>query len=115
MKKFLKLLGFVTVAGAAVAGLWYFLDNTREYDDDDFEEEDDDEEDAEEEVKEERAYVSLDPVAEEENKSALEKAVTSAVKETIAKAEETADGVGVVKEEAEKKVSGFEFKSLEEE
>lgn len=112
MKKFGKLLAFVTVAGAAVAGLWYFLDNTKVYEEDDFEDEDADDEVKEEE---ERAYVSLDPVVADEDKAALEKAVTSAVKESIAKAEETADGVGVVKEDVEKKVSGFEFKSLEDE
>lgn len=112
MKKFGKLLAFITVAGAAVAGLWYFLDNTKVYDDDFEDDEDDDDEEADDE---ERSYVSLDPVVTSEDKAALEKAVTSAVKDTIAKAEETAEGVGVVKEEADKKVSGFEFKSLDDE
>lgn len=118
MKKFGKFLTFVTVTGAAAAGLMYFLDkregaNSASCDDDDFEDEG-----AE---KKERSYVSLNPETKEaidetkealaEGKESLKKAVKSAAQDIMAKAEDAAKGVGLVKDE--KKASEFEFEDFD--
>jgi len=109
MKKFGKIVAFIGVAGAALAGLWYFLDNVK-----DCEGCCQDSDEDEEKKDEERSYVSLDPEEKEEDKEALKKAVTDAVKETQAKAEEAAEGLGVVAEDIAKKADEFEFKSFDE-
>ena len=110
MKKIGKIMAFVGVAGAALAGLWYFLDNVKKCDCDCNEEEET------ETKKDERSYVSLEPTEEElaEDKESLKKAVVDAVKETQAKAEEAAEGLGVVTEETAEKANDFEFKSFDE-
>jgi len=112
MKKIGKLLAFIGVSGAALAGLWYFIDvtkKTRECE----EECAADEEEQEEEVEtESRSYVNLnDTEASEADKEALKKTVASAVSESIAKAEEAAEGIGIVKEE--KDASDFSFESFD--
>lgn len=108
MKKLGRIIAFVGVAGAALAGLWYFLDNVNKAESSC----DDEEEDGVKE--EERSYVSLDPTDDEsEDKQTLKKVVADAVKDTQAKAECEADGVGVVKEEAAEKANDFEFKSFD--
>lgn len=120
MKKFGKFLTFVTVAGAAAAGFMYFLDKSQNVkcpcdadDDDDFEKEED--------VKPERSYVKLNAEAKEvldetkealnEGKETLKKAVKSAAQDIMAKAEDAAKGVGLVKED--KKMSDFEFEDFD--
>ena len=70
MKKLGKIIAFVGVAGAALAGLWYFLDNVKGS-----EEENDCDAEEKDVADEERSYVSLDPVS-EENKETLKKVVT---------------------------------------
>lgn len=107
MKKFGKFVTFVTVAGAAAAGLMYFLDKSQnckcscDDDSDDFVDG--------ETVKEERSYIKLNPETKEaldetkeafnEGKESLKKAVKSAASDIMAKAEDAAKGVGLVKEE----------------
>lgn len=107
MKKLGKIIAFVGVAGAALAGLWYFLDNVKGS-----EEEDDCDAEEKDVADEERSYVSLDPVS-EENKEALKKVVTDAVKENQAKAEEAAEGLGLVKDDVAEKANEFEFESFD--
>lgn len=132
MKKFGKMVTFVTLAGAAVGGLWYFLKKTEEGDcackcr----------EENADgEEVK--REYVSLNKFAKavspseeaaketEENlkeaakdaqeaKDSIKKAVKSVAQDLIKKAEDKASGIGVVKEESAE-TDGFSFEKFDEE
>lgn len=110
MKKLGRLITFVGVAGAALAGLWYFIDTTKKV----RQEEDDTKTSEPEAEKEPRSYVSITPeecaCQSELDKESLKKNVTSAVEETIAKAEEVADGIGVVKDQA---TSDFEFKSFD--
>ena len=124
MKKIGKLLAAMGTAGAALAGLWYFLEQSKKAQNADKEIEDDVEETKEEEK---RSYVTLDPVsvteeteekaveectaADDAAKEALKKNVAEAVSEAKAKAEEIADGVGVVKED--KQVSEFKFDTLD--
>lgn len=122
MKKFGKFLTFVTVTGAAAAGLMYFLDKREsgkcqcpcdDNDEDDFVNE--------EEVKKERSYVKLNPEIKEtieetkealnEGKETLKKAVKSAAQDIMAKAEDAAKGVGLVKED--KEMSDFEFEDFD--
>lgn len=110
MKKIIKLVTFVGLAGAALAGLWYFLDSRNE----EVEEEDlacDETKDEEEAT--ERSYVSINADS-TSDKEALAKAVTDAVKESIAKADEKAEGLGVVKDDSAEKANDFEFKSFDE-
>lgn len=109
MKKIGKILTFIGIAGAALAGLWYFLDNVKK---DDYEDEVDENEEDDEEVSE-RSYVSLDTSDEKSDREALEDAIKSVVSESIAKAEEEADGVGLVKGDNE--ASDFEFESFDKE
>ena len=138
MKGFGKFVTFVGVTGAALAGLWYFLEVNK---DKSYAEADgaSDTEDG----SNERSYVYLDPgikdeLAEDarkvaegarkaagdvkkaaedikentaENKDTLKKAVKSAAQDIIAKAEDAAKGVGLVKEE--KKTSDFEFEDFD--
>ena len=124
MKSFGKFLTFVGVTGAAVAGLWYFLEVNKDksYAEADGASDTDD-------SSNERSYVSLDPEIKEElkedvkkaaedikdnaagNKDTLKKAVKSAAQDIIAKAEDAAKGVGLVKEE--KKTSDFEFEDFD--
>ena len=138
MKGFGKFVTFVGVTGAALAGLWYFLEVNK---DKAYAEADgaSDTEDG----SNERSYVSLDPEIKEElkedarkvagevkkaaedvkkaaedirentsgNKDTLKKAVKSAAQDIIAKAEDAAKGVGLVKEE--KKTSDFEFEDFD--
>ena len=135
MKKFGKFAAFVTVAGAAAAGFMYFLDRSRKCQEAGCA--DDNEEDAKEEDTKERTYVNLNEDSEEESasdeakseakdeikealnetvealnegKESLKKAVKSAAQDIIAKAEEAARGVGLVKEEGA--ASDFEFEDL---
>lgn len=113
MKKLGRLLTFIGVSGAALAGLWYFIDTTKKARECEECSKEDNEE-ATPEV-EPHSYVSLDPediTVSEEDKESLKKNVASAVTETIAKAEEAADGVGVVKEDT--KTSDFAFESFDE-
>ncbi len=132
MKGFGKFLTFVGVTGAALAGLWYFCEMNREKcecacDSDDNNVDPD---------SKERSYVSLDPELKEEvkegvreagkkaskaakelkeaadeGKDTLKKAVKSAAQDIMAKAEDKARGVGLVKDE--KKTSDFEFEDFD--
>ena len=138
MKSFGKFVTFVGVTGAALAGLWYFLEVNKDksYAEGDGASDTDD-------FSSERSYVSLDPEIKEElkedvqkvadgakkaaedvkkaaedikdnaagNKDTLKKAVKSAAQDIIAKAEDAAKGVGLVKEE--KKTSDFEFEDFD--
>lgn len=114
MSKLGKILTFVGISGAALAGFWYFLDTNkkakREYDEyDDF----DDEEEEEEDLFEDRTYVSLDTDGASASSDALKRVVTEAVNDMTAKEEEEAEGVGLVKEETDTK--DFEFESFDKE
>lgn len=117
MKKIVRLVTFIGLAGAALAGLWYFLDarnnacDAEDADATDCESDTTEQEDKEEAC--ERAYVSI-KTDEASDKEALTKAVTDAVKESIAKADEAAEGLGVVKEDKIDKANDFEFKSFDE-
>ena len=134
MKGFGKFVTFVGVAGAALAGLWYFCEVNKEKC-----EACADTEGADGEAvtkKNERSYVSLDPelkesakrvakevksevgkAAEEiketavEGKDTLKKAVKSAAQDIMAKAEDAAKGVGLVKDD--KKTTDFEFEDFD--
>ena len=128
MKKFGKFLTFVTVAGAAAAGFMYFLDksqNSKADDDEDFFEDGEEYEGAE---KKERSYVTLNSEAKEaldeakeafgetkealaDGKESLKKAVKAAAQDIIAKAEDAAKGVGLVKED--KEMSDFQFEDFD--
>ena len=131
MKGFGKFVTFVGVAGAALAGLWYFCEVNKDKCEACADEEGDGE------VKSnERSYVSLDPelkesakkvvkevksevgkAAEEiketasEGKDTLKKAVKSAAQDIMAKAEDAAKGVGLVKDD--KKSKDFEFEDFD--
>lgn len=110
MKKLGKLITFIGVSGAALAGLWYFIDTTKKARE--CEEEAGCDNSEEEVTPVEHSYVCLDPTEDEAaDKEALKKTVASAVTESIAKAEEAAEGVGLVKEE--KDASDFAFESFD--
>lgn len=115
MKKFGKLLTFIGISGAALAGLWYFIDTTKKGREEEEVASDETNEEACEEA-EPHSYVSLNTDEEGEgadiDKEALAKNVASAVSESIAKAEEALEGVGVVKEDAD--TSDFTFESFDE-
>ena len=114
MKGFGKFITFVGVTGAALAGLWYFCEMNKDKcacscDGDDQDEK---------KGAGERSYVSLDPDKAEEVKEAvsdgkdtLKKAVKSAAQAIMAKAEDAARGVGLVKDNS--KTSDFEFESFD--
>ncbi len=127
MKGFGKFVTFVGVAGAALAGLWYFCEMNKEKCACDCEGDD-----AAAGEGRERSYVSLDPeikegaekVADEikeaaediaekagKGKDTLKKAVKSAAQDIMAKAEDAAKGVGLVKND--KKTSDFEFEDFD--
>ena len=116
MKGFGKFVTFVGITGAALAGLWYFMEMNRdkcecECDGDDL---------ADDNGKE-RNYVSLDPEVKEaaedvkeavkDGKETLKKAVKSSAQDIMAKAEDAAKGVGLVKDS--KKTSDFEFEDFD--
>ena len=113
MKGFGKFITFVGVTGAALAGLWYFCEMNKDKcacscDGDDQDEK---------KGAGERSYVSLDPDKAEEVKEAvsdgkdtLKKAVKSAAQDIMAKAEDAARGVGLVKDNS--KTSDFEFEDF---
>ena len=121
MKGFGKFITFVGVTGAALAGLWYFCEMNKDKcacscDGDDS---------GEKKGAGERSYVSLDPDTKEEVKEAaeeikeavsdgkdtLKKAVKSAAQDIMAKAEDAARGVGLVKDNS--KTSDFEFEDFD--
>ena len=129
MKGFGKFVTFVGVTGAALAGLWYFCEMNK--DKSSCAEGDGD--CASTNDGKERSYVSLDPEVKEEaaevvkevkeaageladaagkGKDTLKKAVKSAAQDIMAKADDAAKGVGLVKEE--KKTSDFEFEPFDE-
>lgn len=122
MKKFGKFLTFVTVAGAAAAGFMYFLDKSQcnkcDSDEEDLFEDDEECGSCE---KKERSYVSLNPETKEaidetkeafaDGKESLKKAVKAAAQDIIAKAEDAAKGVGLVKED--KEMSDFQFEDFD--
>jgi len=120
MKNIWKILAFVGAAGAAVAGLLYFLD--RKNQDRFFEEEllDDEEDEVVTSSNEERTYVSLDTT--EEDAVAAEAAAKKSLKETVKsvaqdmkqKAEDAAKGIGIVKDEEKSEANDFAFKSFDE-
>ena len=118
MKKTGKLLAFIGIAGAAVAGFWYFLDRSKK---DEYyaceKDEKDEAEDKEEETK--REYVSLD--TSEEKLAEAEAAAKRSLKETVKsvamdmkqKAEDAAKGIGIVKDEDKDNASDFAFESFD--
>ncbi len=119
MKKFLKFLGFLFLAGGAAAAAWYFLKSQE--DDADFEDYDDDiNDDLDDFLKKEaanadradREYTPLDfPDAEN-----LSEAVKDGVQEAGKVIGDIKDGAkeaaGVIKEAAEDKVTEFKFETL---
>ena len=117
MKGFGKFVTFVGITGAALAGLWYFCEMNR----DKCECSCDDDDTAADKKPGERSYVSLDPEIKEEaenikesvsdGKDTLKKAVKSAAQDIMAKAEDAAKGVGLVKDG--KKTSEFEFEDFD--
>ena len=116
MKGFGKFITFVGVTGAALAGLWYFCEMNKEKCECSC---DGDDECADK--SRERSYVSLDPELKEaaedlkesakDGKETLKKAVKSAAQDIMAKAEDAAKGVGLVKDG--KKTSDFEFEDFD--
>ena len=116
MKGFGKFVTFVGITGAALAGLWYFCEMNRDKCEcscaDDT---------AADKKPGERSYVSLDPEIKEaaenikesvsDGKDTLKKAVKSAAQDIMAKAEDAAKGVGLVKDG--KKTSEFEFEDFD--
>lgn len=119
MKNLGKVLAFIGVAGAAVAGLLYFLDRKKQ--DELFADElDDEEEEVAGSANEERTYVSLDTSeeiakeAEAAAKRSLKETVKSVAQDMIQKAEDAAKGVGLVKDEEEKdEANDFAFESFD--
>ncbi len=117
MKGFGKFITFVGVTGAALAGLWYFCEMNNKKCSCSC----DGDSDSAEEKAGERSYVSLDPelkdAAEDireaaaDAKDTLKKAVKSAAQDIMAKAEDAAKGVGLVKDD--KKTSEFEFEDFD--
>ncbi len=118
MKKLMKVLAFIAVAGAAVAGFWYFLFRTENDETIQCGEKSDDEE-AQEEIK--REYVSLDTSIEAATeafsaaKETMKKNVKEVAENLKKKAEEKAENLGIVKCEEEKAASEFEFQAFESE
>lgn len=118
MKKIGKIIAFVGVAGAAVAGLLYFLDRKKEDElfADDFE--DDDEENIDS-ANAERTYVSLDTTEEElieaeaAAKKSLKETVKSVAQDMKQKAEDAAKGVGLVKDEEKSEANDFAFENFD--
>ena len=116
MKGFGKFVTFVGITGAALAGLWYFCEMNK----DKCECACDGDDEAADKGKE-RSYVSLDPEVKEaaedlkesakDGKETLKKAVKSAAQDIMAKAEDAAKGVGLVKDG--KKTSEFEFEDFD--
>ena len=134
MKGFGKFITFVGVTGAALAGLWYFCEMNKEKcecacDSDD---------NNVDPNSRERSYVSLDPEMKEEvkedladasgkakkaakdlkdaagdAKNTMKKAVKSAAQDIMAKAEDKARGVGLVKDKEDKEASEFEFEDFD--
>ena len=138
MKGLGKFITFVGVTGAALAGLWYFFEvnkdksyaeadgvsnpdegtSERSYvslDPEIKEELKEDAQKAAENAKKaaEDVKKAADDIKENitGNKDTLKKAVKSAAQDIIAKAEDAAKGVGLVKEE--KKTSDFEFEDFD--
>lgn len=138
MKGFGKFVTFVGVTGAALAGLWYFFEVNKDksYAEADGASDTDDsskersyvslDPEIKEELKEDvrkvadgakKAAEDVKKAAEDikdnaaGNKDTLKKAVKSAAQDIIAKAEDAAKGVGLVKEE--KKTSDFEFEDFD--
>lgn len=118
MKGFGKFITFVGVTGAALAGLWYFCEMNNKK----CECSCDGDSDSSDEKAGERSYVSLDPenireTAEDlkesvsDGKDTLKKAVKSAAQDIMAKAEDAAKGIGLVKDG--KKTSDFEFEDFD--
>ena len=115
MKKFGKFLAFIGVAGAAVAGFWYFLERSEKgycsckCDGGD--------ETGEAKSEEERSYVSLDTTAERiaeaeaAAKRTLKETVKSVAQDMKQKAEDAAKGVGLVKDA--ETASSFAFESFD--
>lgn len=104
-----KLTKFLTVAGigatgAALAGLWYFLDTAKKAQKIDAKDEE-----CKQEPCADRTYVSLEPT--DGDKETLKKVVESAVCESAQKAEEKAEGVGIVKDDSN--TSDFKFTSFD--
>lgn len=113
MSKIGKIITFVGISGAALGGLWYFLNNTKK-ETEGVAEAEDKACDKEPEVEApERSYVSLDPkpATDDQDKASLKKAVKEAVSEISAKADQAAEGVGLVKEEKDTK--NYEFETFE--
>lgn len=118
MKKFGKFLAFIGIAGAAVAGFWYFLEKSSEGEYYSCNCKDAD--DADDEVETERSYVSLD--TSEEKMAEAEAAAKRSLKETVKsvamdmkqKAEDAAKGIGIVKDEEKENASDFSFESFDE-
>ena len=116
MKKLAKILGVITVAGAAVAGFWYFLDR-KNADEEEFL--DLNEDDTKDEAPAERAYVSLDTSSEDAAeaeavaKRSLKETVKSVAEDMKQKAEDAAKGVGVVAKEVKETASDFAFKAFD--
>ncbi len=138
MKSFGKFVTFVGITGAALAGLWYFFEVNKDKSYAEAEDSSDTEDgtsersyvsldpETKEELKEDARKVvegakktagDVKKAAEEIKDSAagskdtLKKAVKSAAQDIIAKAEDAAKGVGLVKEE--KKTSDFEFEDFD--
>lgn len=138
MKGFGKFVTFVGVTGAALAGLWYFFEVNKDksYAEADGASDTDDssnersyvslDPEIKEELKEDvrkvadgakKAAEDVKKATEDikdnaaGNKDTLKKAVKSAAQDIIAKAEDAAKGVGLVKEE--KKTSDFEFEDFD--
>lgn len=113
-KKFGKFLAFATIAGAAAAGIYYFL-NKKDEDscdcDDDFDHDIEDFfDDEKEKAAASREYVSLNKSA-EAAKDTIKNVVTEAVEESKEKAAEAAEGVGLVKDNASE-AAEFAFKEF---
>ncbi len=117
MKGFGKFITFVGITGAALAGLWYFCETNKDKSECKC---DGDPDEAFDKGKE-RSYVSLDPELKEaaediretvkDGKDTLKKAVKSAAQDIMAKAEDAAKGVGLVKDQ--KDTSDFEFEDFD--
>ena len=127
MKGFGKFVTFVGITGAALAGLWYFCETSKDRTVADIA--GDDNEGAGD--GKERSYVSLDPEFKDEAKKvaddvkeaaediakaaetgrkSLKKAIKSVANDMMTKAEDAKSGVGLVKED--KKTSDFEFEDF---
>lgn len=112
-KGFGRFLAFTALAGAAAAGVYYYLNNDKNkeaakadfaQDVDNFFEN-----------KKVRDYVSLDKVVSEENKEALKNAVEKATEGIKEKAEQVAEKIGIIREDASAEAADFAFKEFKEE